>query len=143
MSDKQLDAETVRAIQDLADYLEYDEAKDYRDRPKAERGTHIYRSVKIVRDWLATGPSHPAANSDDVFGQGNIVFYCAPGASSEDPIIDKMLRAHEAEARKQRARFDNYAWCQGENGICSKTSKGKLSTTINRETMHVSHEWHA
>jgi hypothetical protein len=135
MSDKQLDAETVQAIQDLADYLEYDEAKDYRDRPKAERDT--------LRDWLATGPSHPAANSDDVFGQGNIVFYCAPGASSEDPIIDKMLRAHEAEARKQRARFHNYGWGQGENGICSKTSKGKLSTTINRETMHVSHEWHA
>jgi len=71
-----------------------------------------------------------------------VVFYCAPGATTDDPMTDKLLRSHEAEAGKRRARFYNYGWSQVENGICSKTSKGKLSTWINPQTMHVGHKWH-
>jgi hypothetical protein len=38
--------------------------------------------------------------------------------------------------------YGDVGWSQGGYGICSKTSKGKLSTWINPETMHVGHEWH-
>jgi hypothetical protein len=71
---------------------------------------------------------------------GYIKFYIAPGARGDSAAEDKMLRAHEAEAAKRRAKFFNYGWASGRNGICSKTSHGILTTEINTK-MEVSHSW--
>ena len=73
--------------------------------------------------------------------EGHVVFYTAPGASTGNPVEDKMLRSHEAEADKQGAEFWNYGNVIGENEIYSKTSKGNLETCIDPRTMQVSHCW--
>jgi hypothetical protein len=50
-----LDSGTKQALKHILDYLEGSERKDYDSRPGAERANHVYRSVEIVRDWLAGG----------------------------------------------------------------------------------------
>jgi hypothetical protein len=70
-----------------------------------------------------------------------VTFYIAPGASGVTPAEDKMLRSHEAEARRYRARIGNYGWVQNQNCICSKTTRGKLETQIDPVTMKVNHHW--
>jgi hypothetical protein len=53
----------------------------------------------------------------------------------------KLLDEHEAEAERHGAEFYNFGWGNGDNFICSKTSKGVLTTTIDRKTMEVPHSW--
>jgi hypothetical protein len=72
--------------------------------------------------------------------EGYVVFYTAPGAEAGDPVEDKLLRSHEAEAEKQGAEL-NYGWSTGDNAICSKTAKGILESNINPKTMQVRHFW--
>jgi len=73
--------------------------------------------------------------------KGYVVFYTAPGAEAGDPVEDKLLRSHEAEAEKQGAQFWNYGKVIGENEIYSKTSKGNLESQINPKTMQVTHRF--
>jgi hypothetical protein len=73
--------------------------------------------------------------------QAGYVFYCAPGANTGDPVEDKLLRSHEAEAERHKAEFYNYGQVSGENNIESKTSKGRLVTHIDPKTMEVRHRW--
>ena len=79
---------------------------------------------------------------DDNNDEGYVIFYTAPGVETGDPVEDKLLRSHEAEAGKQRARFGNYGWVTGDNIITSKTTRGKLTSWIDPKTMTVEHEWH-
>jgi hypothetical protein len=74
-------------------------------------------------------------------GTGVTVFYCAPGASGVTPAEDQMLRAHEVEAAKWEAVFGNYGWVIGHNSITSKTSRGILETSIDLQSLKVTHEW--
>jgi hypothetical protein len=53
----------------------------------------------------------------------------------------KLLDEHEAEAERKGAEFYNFGKVTGEDYIHSKTSKGRLTTTIDRKTMEVSHSW--
>jgi hypothetical protein len=69
------------------------------------------------------------------------VFYHSPGATTGDPVEDKLLRSHEAEAEKQQAEFYNFGQGTGENFIESKTSKGRLLTSVDPKTMEATHEW--
>jgi len=70
-----------------------------------------------------------------------IVFFTAPGATTDDPIQDKLLRSHEREAAKKRAEFLNYGWGSDDYGIASKTTRGILESHIDPATMRVSHTW--
>ena len=69
--------------------------------------------------------------------EGYVVFYTAPGAEAGDPVEDKLLRSHEAEAEKQGAEFWNCGKYTEENFIYSKTSKDHLESQINPKTMQV------
>jgi len=73
--------------------------------------------------------------------EGYVVFYTAPGVETGDPIEDRLLRAHEAEAESKGARFGNYGKCLDTNRIYSKTSEGCLESRIDPKTMTVSHAW--
>ena len=76
--------------------------------------------------------------------EGSVIFYGAPGppgAETGDPVEDALRRAHEAEVDKQGAKFGDYYWGAAENEICSKTTRGKLASRIDPETMKVSHSW--
>jgi hypothetical protein len=70
-----------------------------------------------------------------------ITFFVAPGAVTDDEVWNTLLRSHEAEAKRQGAEFGNYGWGTTDNGICSKTTRGRLSSEINPETMRVEHYW--
>jgi hypothetical protein len=61
--------------------------------------------------------------------------------STDDPVENKLLRSHEAEADKQGAEFWNYGKGTAENEIYSKKSKGHLVSCINPNTMEVRHQW--
>ena len=70
-----------------------------------------------------------------------VTFYMAPGVPTDDPVENKLLRSHEAEANKQGAEFWNYGKGLAKNEIYSKTSRGHLESRINPNTMQVSHRW--
>ena len=60
---------------------------------------------------------------------------------NDDPVFDELLRAHKKEAGRLGVEFTNFGWASDENGICSKTTKGILDSSINPNTMQVSHSW--
>jgi hypothetical protein len=60
---------------------------------------------------------------------------------NRNPVQDELLRAHDDEAARLGVEFTNYGWASDENGICSKTTKGILDSTINPTTMRVAHSW--
>ena len=70
-----------------------------------------------------------------------VTFFMGPGVSTDDPVENKLLRSHEAEADKQGAEFWNYGKGTAENEIYSKKSKGHLVSCINPNTMEVRHQW--
>jgi hypothetical protein len=55
--------------------------------------------------------------------------------------MSKLLESHEAEAENQQAEFYNFGQATDENYIESKTSKGRLLTTVDPKTMLITHEW--
>jgi hypothetical protein len=68
-------------------------------------------------------------------------FYIAPGAITGDPVEDRLLRSHEAEAAERQAEFYNYGWVSGGRGISSKTSRGILTSEIDPKTTQINHSW--
>ena len=70
-----------------------------------------------------------------------VTFFMGPGVSTDDPVENKLLRSHEAEADKQGAEFWNYGKGLAKNEIYSKTSRGHLESWIDPKTMEVRHRW--
>jgi hypothetical protein len=68
-------------------------------------------------------------------------FLMGPGIETGNAVLDKMLRAHEAEVADFAAEFYNYGWFQCSSVIESKTSRGILATEIDPKTMKVTHHW--
>ena len=68
-----------------------------------------------------------------------VTFFIAPGATTGDPVQDKLLRAHEDEAMRLGVEFWNYGKVSSENAIYSKVSGGHLESNINPKTMEVRH----
>jgi hypothetical protein len=68
----------------------------------------------------------------------NVIPFADP---NRDPVLDKLHQAHEDEAARLGVEFTNFGWASDENGICSKTTKGILDSSINPNTMQVSHSW--
>jgi hypothetical protein len=69
------------------------------------------------------------------------LFFTGPGAETDDPAWNKLLRTHEWEAAKKKAEFYNYGWATDQFSICSKTSHGILSSEVDPSTMRVRHHW--
>ena len=59
---------------------------------------------------------------------------------SNQTNIDKMISAHEAEAKRINAKIWNHGWVGGENVWLSKTSHGLLETKINKAGK-ITHKW--
>ena len=57
-----------------------------------------------------------------------------------EEIQDTILKSHEKEADKRKMEIYNLGWSQTESGICSKTSKGYLTTEIDLDTLEITHE---
>jgi hypothetical protein len=68
----------------------------------------------------------------------NIIPFTDPNS---DPVQDKLAPAHDDKAVELGVEFTNWGWATDENGICSKTTKGILDSSINPNTMQVSHSW--
>lgn len=51
----------------------------------------------------------------------------------------KLVSAHQKEADKRNAKIGNFGWSQTEYGICSKTSKGYLTSEMDSDTFEVTH----
>jgi hypothetical protein len=83
----------------------------------------------------------PALNGKTKMNEGYVTFFMGPGVSTDDPVENKLLRSHEAEANKQEAEFWNYGNGLAKNEIYSKTSRGHLESRIDPNTRQVSHRW--
>jgi len=59
---------------------------------------------------------------------------------SNQTNTDKMIAAHEAEAKRINAKIWNHGWVGGENVWLSKTSHGLLETKISK-TGKITHKW--
>jgi len=68
----------------------------------------------------------------------NVIPFADP---NRDPVLDKLHQAHEDEAARLGVEFTHFGFASDENGICSKTTKGILDSSINLNTMKVSHSW--
>jgi hypothetical protein len=73
--------------------------------------------------------------------QRYVMFLFAPGFECDDPVMNKLLREHEAEADRQGAEFWNYGKVQSDRAWYSKTSKGYLDSSIDAHTTEVTHVW--
>jgi hypothetical protein len=56
-------------------------------------------------------------------------------------VKDKLAQAHDDEAARLGVEFTNWGWVTDETGICSKTTKGILESSIDPNTLLVSHNW--
>jgi hypothetical protein len=63
-------------------------------------------------------------------------FYIEPS-----PDHPPFVLLHQAEAERQGAEFYNFGKVVGDESISSTTSKGWLTTEIDRKTGEVSHHW--
>jgi len=71
-----------------------------------------------------------------------MLFLMGPGCDLDDPVADRLLREHEAEAARHGAEFGNYGCFQGlPYEFESKTSKGRLYSRIDPDRMEVTHTW--
>jgi hypothetical protein len=69
------------------------------------------------------------------------LFFIAPGAVTDNPVLNALLRSHEDEANKHGAEFRNYGQHTDKHLIQSKTNKARLCSWINPVTMEVTHKW--
>jgi len=58
-----------------------------------------------------------------------------------EKIEDTLVDSHTKEAKRKKAKINNLGWWQEEDVICSKTSKGYLTSEINIKTLKVKHRW--
>jgi hypothetical protein len=85
--------------------------------------------------------------SDDTTNAGDVIFPIFPPSFEAEPQgdFDKLLFFHEKEADLRKAEFYNFGWYSGgdeqHDDICSKTSRGYLSTRRHRKTGKVEHHW--
>jgi hypothetical protein len=77
------------------------------------------------------GRGENMSNEDDT--EAGATFFLAPGSGYA------ICELHEAEAARHGAEFRNYGWATDDNGICSKTTKGYLTTVM--EGHEVRHVW--
>jgi hypothetical protein len=68
----------------------------------------------------------------------NIIPFTDPNS---DPVQDKLAQAHDDEAARLGVKFTNWGWVTVETGICSKTTKGILESSIDPNSLLVSHNW--
>ena len=59
---------------------------------------------------------------------------------SNQTNTDKMIAAHEAEAKRINAKIWNHGWVGGESVWLSKTSHGLLETKISKSGK-ITHKW--
>lgn len=59
----------------------------------------------------------------------------------QNTLENTIFEAHEKEAKKRGLEFYNFGWSQTENGICSKTSAGFLTTEMNLVTKKIRHSF--
>jgi hypothetical protein len=64
-----------------------------------------------------------------------ITFLFAPDPDEKNPL----LRAHNAEAERVGAEFGNYGKYTDDESICSKTTKGYLTSIMKGSEIH--HVW--
>jgi hypothetical protein len=78
-------------------------------------------------------------NEDGSYG----VFYLAPPdpLDVDDPIERLLHIEHEKECRRKGAEFTNYCAFWSRTEFFSRTTKGKLTSTIDPNTKTVSHFW--
>ena len=55
--------------------------------------------------------------------EGCVTFYMAPDVPTDDPLENKLLRSHEAEANKQGAEFQNYGAFSGERDLLQDVTR--------------------
>jgi len=58
---------------------------------------------------------------------------------NDEQIEQKLVTAHQKEADKQNIKIVNFGWSQTEYAICSKTSKGYLTSEIDSNTLEITH----
>lgn len=57
----ELSPRLIQSLHAIVDYLWHDERKDYKASEISGRKSHIFRSVKIVHNWLNSSRSYPKA----------------------------------------------------------------------------------
>ncbi len=58
---------------------------------------------------------------------------------NDEQIEQKLVTAHEKEADERKMEIYNLGWSQTEYAICSKTSKGYLTSEIDSNTLEITH----
>src|SRR5262245_60318391 len=79
------------------------------------------------------------AQSHDFDGYPCRVFIPRREEDIESDRFDRVLAAHEKEARRHKALITNLGWATSPDGICSKTSRGLLDSKL--ENGKVKHTW--
>ena len=90
---------------------------DCRERWQAEQD----RTAKEFKEWMETG--------------------ICPWTYEPSPAEVALHAAHEEEAMKRGAEFNNFGWSADDNSITSKTSHGILVTLRHAKTGKVEHYW--